>query len=146
MNGVADAYENVDGIVCVAHTEGGEERTPNNLDLLLGTLSGFMVNPNVGAVLVLDHGGEEAVTNSMLGTYLEEHGYPIDDVPHEFMSLEGSFRRDLERAKSVVQRLARGGGRGAAHRGACFRAQDRARSAGGPTPSRGSPRTRSWRG
>jgi altronate dehydratase len=103
MNGVADVYENVDGIVCVAHTEGGEERTPNNLDLLLRTLSGFMVNPNVGAALVLDHGGEEAVTNSMLGAYLEENGYPIDDVPHEFMSLEGSFRRDLERAKSVVQ-------------------------------------------
>ena len=102
MNGVADAYENVDDIVCVAHTEGGEERTPNNLDLLLRTLSGFMVNPNVGAVLVLDHGGEEAVTNRMLGAYLEENGYPIDDVPHEFMSLEGSFRRDLERAKSVV--------------------------------------------
>ena len=103
MNGVAATYENVDGIVCVAHTEGGEERTPNNLDLLLRTLSGFMVNPNVGAVLVVDHGGEEAVTNRILGAYLEEHRYPIDDVPHEFMSLEGSFRRDLERAKSVVQ-------------------------------------------
>jgi altronate dehydratase len=102
MNGVAGACENVDGIVCVAHTEGGEERTPNNLDLLLRTLSGFMVNPNVGAVLVLNHGGEEAVTNNMLEAYLEEHGYPLDDVPHEFMSLEGSFRRDLERAKSVV--------------------------------------------
>ena len=49
--GVADACENVSGIVCVAHTEGGEDRTPNNLDLLLRTLSGFMVNPNVGAVL-----------------------------------------------------------------------------------------------
>ena len=103
MNGVADAYENVDGIVCVAHTEGGEERTPNNLDLLLRTLSGFMVNPNVGAVLVLDHDGEEAVTNRMLRDYLEEHDYPIDDVPHEFMSLEGSFRRDLERAKASVR-------------------------------------------
>ena len=103
MNGVADAYENVEGIVCVAHTEGGEERSPNNLDLLLRTLSGFMVNPNVGAVLVLDHGGEEAVTNSMLEAYLQENGYPIDDVPHEFMSLEGGFRCDLERAKSVVR-------------------------------------------
>ncbi|MDQ3864284.1 MAG: UxaA family hydrolase, partial [Actinomycetota bacterium] len=102
MNGVADAYENVDGIVCVAHTEGGEERTPNNLDLLLRTLGGFMVNPNVGAVVVVDHGGEETVTNRMLLAYLEEHGYPIDDLPHGFMSLEGSFRRDLERTKSVV--------------------------------------------
>ena len=103
MNGIADAYENVDGIVCVAHTEGGEDRKPNNLDLLLRTLSGFMVNPNVGAVLVLDHGGEEAVTNTMLGAYLEEHGYPVDDLPNEFMSLEGGFRRDLERAESVVR-------------------------------------------
>src|SRR3712207_5525441 len=63
MNGVADAYENVDGIVAVAHTEGGEGRTPNNLDLLLRTLSGFMVNPNVGAVLALDHSGEKAAKN-----------------------------------------------------------------------------------
>jgi altronate dehydratase len=103
MNGVADAYENVDGIVCVAHTEGGEDHTPNNLDLLLRTLCGFMVNPNVGAVLALDHGGEEVVTNEMLRSYLEEHRYPIDDVPHEYMSLEGSFRADLEKAKSVVR-------------------------------------------
>jgi altronate dehydratase len=103
MNGVSDAYENIDGIVCVAHTEGGEGRTPNNLDLLLRTLSGFMVNPNVGAVLVLDQSGEGAVTNEVLRSYALEHGYPLDDVPHEFMSLEGSFRRDLERAKSVVE-------------------------------------------
>ena len=103
MKGAADAYENVDGIVCVAHTEGGEERTPNNLDLLVRTLSGFMVNPNVGAVLVLDHGGEEVVTNRMLRAYLEEQGYPLGDVPHEFMSLEGSFRHELDRAKAVVR-------------------------------------------
>jgi altronate dehydratase len=102
MNGVSDAYEDIDGIVCVAHTEGGEGRTPNNLDLLLRTLSGFMVNPNVGAVLVLDHGDEGAVANEMLRAYALEHGYPLDDVPHEFFSLEGGFRADLERAKSVV--------------------------------------------
>jgi altronate dehydratase len=102
LNGVSDAYENIDGIVCVAHTEGGEGRTPNNLDLLLRTLSGFMVSPNVGAVLVLDHGAEGAVTKEMLRSYALEHGYPLDDVPHEFLSLGGSFRADLERAKSVV--------------------------------------------
>src|ERR671917_277594 len=103
MNGVADAYENIDGIVCVAHTEGGEERTPNNLELLLRTLSGFVVNPNVGAVLVLDQGGEGAVTNEALRSYLQEHRFPVEDVPHAFMSLEGSFKSDLERAKSVVR-------------------------------------------
>ena len=82
MNGVSDAYENVDGIVCVAHTEGGEGRTPNNLDLLLRTLSGFMVNPNVGAVLAIDGGDEGAVANGALRRYAEEHGYPLDAVPH----------------------------------------------------------------
>ena len=102
MNGVSDAYENVDGIVCVAHTEGGEGRAPNNLDLLLRTLSGFMVNPNVGAVLAIDGGDEGAVANGALRRYAEEHGYPLDEVPHEFMSLEGSFRADLERAKARV--------------------------------------------
>ena len=102
MNGVSDAYENVDGIVCVAHTEGGEGRTPNNLDLLLRTLSGFMVNPNVGAVLAIDGGDEGAVANGALRRYAEEHGYPLDEVPHEFMSLEGSFRADLDRAKAQV--------------------------------------------
>ncbi|CAA9530377.1 MAG: Altronate dehydratase [uncultured Rubrobacteraceae bacterium] len=102
MNGVSDAYENIDGIVCVAHTEGGEGRTPNNLDLLLRTLSGFMVNPNVGAVLAIDGGDEGAVANGALRRYAEGHGYPLDGVTHEFMSLEGSFRADLERAKAQV--------------------------------------------
>src|SRR5918998_81279 len=102
MNGVSDAYENIDGIVCVAHTEGGEGRTPNNLDLLLRALNGFMVNPNVGAVLAIDGGGEGAVANGALRRYAEEHGYPLGDVPHEVMSLEGSFRAALERAKSHV--------------------------------------------
>ena len=102
LRGVADAYEDIDGIVCVAHTEGGEGRTPNNLELLLRTLSGFMVNPNVGAVLAIDGGDEGAVANGALRRYAEEHGYPLEDVPHEFMSLEGSFRADLERAKAQV--------------------------------------------
>ena len=121
MRGVADGYEDVDGIVCVAHTEGGEGRIPNNLDLLLRTLAGFMVNPNVGAVLAPDHAGEGAVDNAMLRAYLRENAYPIRDLPHEFMSLAGGFRADLERAKGVV--------RGwldtvnAAHRGADLRAQ-----------------------
>ncbi len=102
MNGVSDAYENVDGIVCVAHTEGGEGRRPNNLDLLLRTLSGFMVHPNVGAVLAIDGGEEGAVATGALRRYAEEYGYPLDHVPHEFMSLEGSFRADLERAKTQI--------------------------------------------
>ena len=126
MNGVADACENVDGIVCVAHTEGGEERTPNNLDLLLRTLGGFMVNPNVGAVLVLDHGGEEAVTNR------DAPGLPggarLPDRRRAARVHEpGGELQERSRTGQVRRaRMVGGGGRGAAHGGACFRAQDRA--------------------
>lgn len=101
LKGVPDGYDNVDGIVAVAHTEGGEDRTPNNLDLLLRTLSGFIVNPNVGAVLVLDQEGD-AVTGEMVRSYMESYDYPLSDVPHEFMSLGRGFRADLEQAKSTV--------------------------------------------
>ncbi len=105
LRGLADGYANIDGIVCVAHTEGGEGGVPNNLELLLRTLSGFMVHPNVGTVVALDHGVEGAVTGAMLRSYMQENGYSLHDVPHEFMSLEGGFRADLERAKAVVREL-----------------------------------------
>ena len=97
---VAD-YPNVDAIVAVAHTEGGSEH-PNNLELLLRTLAGFMVNPNVGAVLAVDF-GVEPVTNQMLSAWLKAHDYPIDDLPHRFMSLTGPFQSNLEVGEAQVR-------------------------------------------
>ncbi len=96
-----DQYPNIDGIVALAHTEGGHAN-PNNRDLLLRTLAGFMVNANVGAVLAVDRGGE-AVDNAALRTYLTEHHYPIDQMPHHFMSLSHSFHTDLDAAAAVVE-------------------------------------------
>jgi altronate dehydratase len=65
-------YPNIDGVVAVTHTEGGGETTPNNRDLLLRTLAGFFVHPNVGAVLAVDL-GTEPVNNSHLISWLKEH-------------------------------------------------------------------------
>ncbi|MCB0163985.1 MAG: UxaA family hydrolase [Anaerolineae bacterium] len=98
---IAAGYPNIDGIVPVAHTEGGVER-PNNLELLLRTLAGFMVHPNVGAVLAVDY-GLEPVTNRMLRDYLAAHHYPLDDVPHHFLSLIGGFQADLNRGEAIVK-------------------------------------------
>jgi hypothetical protein len=53
LKDLAATYNSIDGIVAVAHTEGGGDERPNNLDLLLRTLAGFMVHPNVGAVLAV---------------------------------------------------------------------------------------------
>jgi altronate dehydratase len=102
LRDAADAYEGVSGVVAVSHTEGGEEKAPNNLELLLRTLSGFVMHPNVGAVLVVDE-DEGAVNSRMLRSYMEEHGYPLEDVPHEFMSLGRSFGLDLKKGEETVR-------------------------------------------
>lgn len=97
---LAEAYSNIDGIAAVAHTEGGHEQ-PNNRDLLLRTLAGFVVHPNVGAVLIVDY-GSEAVNNAHLREYMEQHNYPLADVPHRFVSLSRSFRDDLDSCAEIV--------------------------------------------
>ncbi len=102
LGGVADAYPNIDGIVAVTHTEGGGRTTPNNLDLLLRTLAGFMVHPNVGAALAVDY-GTEPLTNAMLSTYMAENNAALSDLPHRFFTMGGSFDENLDRAETIVK-------------------------------------------
>ena len=97
----AEAYPNIDGIVAVTHTEGGESQTPNNIDMLLRTLAGFTVHPNIGAMLLVDY-GTEAVTNEMLKAYMEREGYTLNDVVHHFHRLQGSFDTDLAGGAGVI--------------------------------------------
>ena len=97
----AEAYPNVDGIVAVTHTEGGEGKTPNNIDMLLRTLAGFTVHPNIGAMLLVDY-GTEAVTNEMLRSYMQREGYALDDVVHRFYRLQGSFDADLANGAEII--------------------------------------------
>ena len=97
----AEIYPNVDGIVAVTHTEGGESQTPNNIDMLLRTLAGFTVHPNIGAVLLIDY-GTEAVTNEMLKSYMFREGYALEDVVHRFYRLQGSFDTDLAGGAEII--------------------------------------------
>lgn len=97
---LAESYECVDGIVPVAHTEGGH-RDPNNRELLLRTLAGFAVHPNVGAVVAMDF-GSEAITNADLRQYLIDHDYPLDHVIHTFYSLSRSFEANVEWFKDLL--------------------------------------------
>lgn len=93
----ADASQ-VDGVTAVAHTEGGSDARSNNLEFVLRALAGFMVHPNVGAVLAVDDGAGE-VTNEALRAYMETHAYPLADVPHTFFSRTADFATDLERGE-----------------------------------------------
>ena len=99
----AEAYPNVDGIVAVTHTEGGEGKTPNNIDMLLRTLAGFTVHPNIGAMLLVDY-GTEAVTNEMLQSYMRREGYALDDVVHRFYRLQEGFDSDLTNGAEIIKR------------------------------------------
>ena len=99
--GVADRFNNIDGVVAVAHTEGGHDN-PNNTESTLRTLAGFITHPNVGAVLCVDY-GLEPVNNAMLRTFLTENDYPLDAVHHAFLTLKGGFQAGLEQAEAIVQ-------------------------------------------
>ena len=96
------SIEGLDGVVAVAHTEGGTGKLPNNYNLVLRTLSGFVVHPNVAAVLCVDY-GSEIINNHVLKDYMEKHAYPINEVPHAFLSLEGNFETSLEQGKKIVK-------------------------------------------
>ena len=95
-------YPNINGIVAVAHTEGGGGGRPNILDIVLRTLAGFMVNPNVGAVLALDY-GSEVVNNRGVETFLRTHDYPIDHVLHRFYSVKENFESELDACEAIVE-------------------------------------------
>lgn len=101
LQGACANHSNIDGIVAVAHTEGGTNQSPNNEELLLRTLAGCMVHPNVGAVLAVDY-GTEAITNEKLRFFLIDRGYALSDVPHAFLSLQQAFDTELDRAAVLV--------------------------------------------
>ena len=83
---LARLHPGIDGIVAIAHTEGGGNSEPNNATEVLRALAGFIVHPNVAAILAVDQGGEP-IGNSRLADFMRAHGYPLDAVPHAFLSL-----------------------------------------------------------
>ena len=95
-------HPNIDGVVAVAHTEGGSDETPNNLEIVLRTLAGFMIHPNVGAILAVDS-GSGPIDNDALEAFLNSGDYPIGDVPHAFFRHERSLGEDLDRAEMTIR-------------------------------------------
>lgn len=94
----------VDGIVAMVHTEGSGPAPENNREILLRTLAGFLVNPNVGAVLAVDLGNEQ-LTNAHVEQYARAHDYPLDRVPHRFYSLTNDIDADLRACHELMREL-----------------------------------------
>jgi altronate dehydratase len=85
----------VDGVVAVTHTEGGGLSRPNNFDLVVRTLNGFLKNPNIAAFVAIDE-GDEPVNNRLI---------TVKDPPGAFVSILGDFDRAVAEAKAQVARL-----------------------------------------
>ena len=86
--------ENIDGVIAVTHTEGDGTLPPNNFSLVMRTLAGFMVHPNVGAVQVVDY-GDGTFTAGDLKQFVLDNDYPLEHTLHEFFRIEGSSDRAL---------------------------------------------------
>ena len=91
----------VDGVVAVTHTEGGGGPRPNNLDYVLRVLAGFMVHPNVGAVLAVDDGAG-SYTSADLERFMSARGYPLDHVVHAFLRIDGGYDTEIARAVALI--------------------------------------------
>jgi altronate dehydratase len=102
LQALARVHPNLDGIVAIAHTEGGGTDEPNNTQEVLRALAGFMVHPNVGAVVAVDY-GVEPITNARLQAFMREQGYPLDDVPHFFLTLKHGLAAGLAEGERVVR-------------------------------------------
>lgn len=94
-------YPNIDGVVAVTHTEGGTARA-NNRELVLRTLAGFAVHPNVAAMLALDPGGG-AVSNDELRQYLDRRDYPRDELLLHFATPGESFAATVDAGAALVE-------------------------------------------
>ncbi|GAA0578564.1 altronate hydrolase [Kribbella sandramycini] len=97
-----DGADAGDGVVPVAHTEGGEDDAPNNLHFLLATLAGFTLNPNVGAVLIVDT-ADDVVSGEAIRAFLRDHDYPEIKVPHAYFTREAGFEHDLTAAGALIE-------------------------------------------
>ena len=96
------APRGVDGVVAVTHTEGGGGPRPNNLDHVLRVLAGFMVHPNVGAVLAVDDGAG-SYTSADLERFMAARGYPLGQVRHAFRRIGGGYEAEGARALALIE-------------------------------------------
>ena len=107
----------VDGVVSLTHTEDGSGRNgpSNNRDLLLRTLLGLLLHPNVGAALVLSTAEDNRLSASGRGvnyTSLEtfaaqnNRSRELEAVPHTAVTIATEvWTSELDRCESTLMPL-----------------------------------------
>jgi len=102
-------FPNIDSVTSVAHTEGNRvDELPNTYARLVRCLCGMMVNPNVGALLIVDvpsGAGTQGISNANIIQFFDsnpEHKRRLASIPHQFFSLTGDFLADLQSGMEIV--------------------------------------------
>ncbi|MFK5644947.1 UxaA family hydrolase [Ornithinimicrobium sp. LYQ121] len=92
----------IDPLVTVVHTEGGRRRLTHNRELVLRTLAGYAVHPNVGALLAVDE-PDGGLGNDDLRAFLSANSYPSTGRPLTFFSRSRSVEEDLQDCERQVR-------------------------------------------
>lgn len=102
FNTVSSEWPGLDGVVALAHTEGGGARTPNNLRLSLRTLAGMVGHPNLAAILAVD-AGDEPLNNSLLMEAIAERWPGGLKRPAAFLSLKQGWQSCLDAGRKLIE-------------------------------------------
>jgi len=101
-----DERKNFDGVVPVCHTELGNMIKANNVELVLRTLAGFVVHPNVAfSILIDDRDG--FVANSLM-EFMRRNMYPLDHCRNKILVVGNanlSLEFELEQATEMMMSL-----------------------------------------
>eukprot|EP01124_Arcella_intermedia_P009736 TRINITY_DN16357_c0_g1_i1.p1 TRINITY_DN16357_c0_g1~~TRINITY_DN16357_c0_g1_i1.p1 ORF type:complete len:950 (-),score=233.99 TRINITY_DN16357_c0_g1_i1:52-2901(-) len=103
-------YPNIDGIISISHTEGYSYK-PNNFQLLMRVLTGWIVHPNIGATLIITSEPPDVdpalhkdyVSEVSIREFMKTHEVPCEDVPHRFYQLSGNLSNDLAVTRGIVE-------------------------------------------
>jgi len=92
-------FSNLDGVVPVDHTEGGESKQALNHGLVVRTLAGFTRHPNLGAVLLVEPEGGSVGAREILDAIPDEirKGLCV-----EVLSLSEGFEKGLNKGASII--------------------------------------------
>ncbi|WP_186293104.1 UxaA family hydrolase [Brevibacterium aurantiacum] len=96
--------DNFHGIAPVVHTEAGSEGSFNNRNLVLRTLAGFAVNPNIAAAVYVTS-EDSPISNEELHSALRELGDRYYSSTVRFFTAGINEAQDVEALKRIVNPL-----------------------------------------
>ena len=102
-------YPNVDGIVAVAHNEGGADSTQNNAGMVTTVMTNYIMHPNVGGAVVLCSPQDTNVTRQMIVEELKtvHNVAPEERSNFEFLELSDDWKRDVDQCTTLAENLAK---------------------------------------